>query len=121
MSALPTPGPTNYLEQFDAAAEADKFPLVRRWIDNEPLPFFKELREKRPTLVTPLGTLVTLYDEVIEVLNMPKVFTAALYLPKMAGGVDSPGQYLKRFRVMNEGDETRRALFGVYIQAEVNG
>jgi GH15 family glucan-1,4-alpha-glucosidase len=42
-------------------------------------------------------------------------------LPKMAGGVDSPGQYLKRFRVMNEGDETRRALFGVYIQAEVNG
>jgi cytochrome P450 len=87
MSALPTPGPTNYLEQFDAAAEADRFPLVRRWIDNEALPFFKELREKRPILVTPMGTLVTLYDEVTEVLNMPKIFTAALYLPKMAGGI----------------------------------
>ena len=87
MSALATPGSTNYLEQFDAAAPADQFPLVRRWIDTEPLPFFKELREKRPILVTPLGTLVTLYDEVTEVLNMPKIFTAALYLPKMAGGI----------------------------------
>jgi cytochrome P450 len=87
MNALATAGATNYLEQFDAAAPADKFPLVRRWIDNEPLPFFKELREKRPILETPLGTLVTLYDDVIEVLNMPKIFTAALYLPKMAGGI----------------------------------
>jgi cytochrome P450 len=87
MSALATPRPTNYLEQFDAAAPADKYPLVRRWIDTEPLPFFKELREKRPILVTPMGALVTLYDEVTEVLNMPKIFTAALYLPKMAGGI----------------------------------
>ena len=87
MSAVPTPRPTNYLEQFDAAAPADRFPLVRRWIDNEPLQFFKELREKRPILVTPVCTLVALYDDCIEVLNMPKIFTAALYLPKMAGGV----------------------------------
>lgn len=42
-------------------------------------------------------------------------------LPKTAGGTESPGQYLKRFRVKNEGTEPRRALFGVYIQAEVNG
>ncbi len=27
--------------------------LARRWIDTEPLPFFKELRQKRPILVTP--------------------------------------------------------------------
>jgi len=87
MSALATPRPTNYLEQFDAAAAADKYPLVRRWIDTEPLPFFKELREKRPILVTPVGTLLTLYDDVTEALNMPKIFTAALYLPKMAGGI----------------------------------
>jgi cytochrome P450 len=87
MSAVPSPGPTNYLEQFDAAAPADRFPLVRGWIDNEPLPFFKELREKRPILVTPVCTLVALFDDCIEVLNMPKIFTAALYLPKMAGGI----------------------------------
>ena len=42
-------------------------------------------------------------------------------LPKTAGGTGSPGQYIKRFRVKNEGGEPRRALFGVYVQAEVNG
>src|SRR6266704_6608469 len=87
MNALATPRPTNYLEQFDAAAEADKYPLVRRWIDTEPLAFFKELREKRPILVTSVGTLVTLYDEVTDVLSMPTVFTTSLYLPKMGDGL----------------------------------
>ncbi len=87
MNALPTPRPTNYLEKFDAAAAADKYPLVRRWIDTEPLPFFKELRERRPILVTPVCTLLTLFDDVTEVLNMPLIFTTALYLPKMGNGL----------------------------------
>jgi cytochrome P450 len=87
MNAMTAPRPTAYLDQFDAASDADKFPLVRGWIDTEPLPFFKELREKRPILVTPLCTLVTLFDDVTEVLNMPLTFTAALYLPKMGNGI----------------------------------
>ncbi len=33
---------SSYLRQYDAAADADKFLMVRRWIDTEPLPFFKE-------------------------------------------------------------------------------
>ncbi|MEO5654589.1 MAG: cytochrome P450 [Nitrosospira sp.] len=74
---------SRYLEQYDAAADSDKFALVRRWIDTEPLPFFKELREKRPILVTSKCTLVTRFDDVREVLNMPKVFTVAPYAPKM--------------------------------------
>ncbi|MBA4141605.1 MAG: cytochrome P450 [Nitrosospira sp.] len=74
---------SNYLEQYDAAADVDKFALVRRWIDSEPLPFFKELRGKRPILVTPKCTLVTRFDDVREVLYMPKVFTVAPYAPKM--------------------------------------
>lgn len=74
---------THYLEQYDAAADADKYPLVRRWMFSEPLPFFKELREKRPILVTPECTLLALFDDVTEVLNMPKVFTVELYFPKM--------------------------------------
>ncbi|MEO7560225.1 MAG: cytochrome P450 [Nitrosospira sp.] len=74
----------NYLEQYDAAADADKSPLARRWIDTEPLPFFKELREKRPILITPKFTLVTRFDDVREVLSMPKVFTVKPYVPKMA-------------------------------------
>ena len=43
--------------------DAAKYPLVRGWIDTEPLPFFKELREKRPVLVTPVCTLVSRYDD----------------------------------------------------------
>jgi cytochrome P450 len=87
VNAMITPRPTDYLDRFDAAPDKDKFPMVRRWIDEEPLPFFKELRENRPILVTPLCTLLTLFDDVSEVLNMPLTFTAALYLPKMGNGI----------------------------------
>lgn len=87
MNASPDTRATNYLEQFDAAAPDEKFPLVRHWIDTDPLPFFKELREKRPILVTPLCTLVTRFEDVTEVLNLPEEFTVALYLPKMGNGL----------------------------------
>ena len=78
---------TNYLAQYDAAAEADKFPLVYQWMWKEPLPFFKELREKRPILVTPEVTIISRFDDVTSVLNMPKIFTVELYLPKMGNGI----------------------------------
>jgi hypothetical protein len=42
-------------------------------------------------------------------------------LPKTQGGAVSSGQYIKRFGIANEGDHPRRALFGVYVHAEVNG
>lgn len=74
---------TSYLERYDAAADAEKFPLVRRWIDTEPLPFFRELRAQRPILVTPDCTLVTRFDDVREILKMYKVFTVKPYVPKM--------------------------------------
>jgi len=74
---------TSYLERYDAAPDTEKFPLVRRWMDTEPLPFFKELREKRPILVTPDCTLVTRFDDVREILKMYKVFTVKPYVPKM--------------------------------------
>lgn len=74
---------TSYLEKYDATPDTEKFPLVRRWIDTEPLPFFKELREKRPILVTPDCTLVTRFDDVREILKMYKVFTVKPYVPKM--------------------------------------
>ena len=38
---------------------------------------------KRPILVTPKFTLVTRFDDVREVLNMPKVFTVEPYVSKM--------------------------------------
>jgi GH15 family glucan-1,4-alpha-glucosidase len=43
------------------------------------------------------------------------------WLPLNAGRERSPGQYLKRFFITNEGTESRSATFGVFVYAEVNG
>jgi glucoamylase len=42
-------------------------------------------------------------------------------LPQNAGREKSPGQYIKRFRITNEGTEPRPAMIAVYVQAEING
>lgn len=42
-------------------------------------------------------------------------------LPRNMGGVESAGQYIKRFRIVNESAQPRSAIFGLYIHAEVNG
>ena len=74
---------TDFLQAIDAADGDDKFKKVKQFIDTDGLAFFKTLREQRPVLVTPKATLVTLLDDCVEVLNQPKVFTVALYKPKM--------------------------------------
>jgi cytochrome P450 len=73
----------DYLKDYDAAPDKEKYPLVQRWMKTEPLPFFKQLRAERPILVTPECTLVTLYSDLTDVMDMPKVFTVDLYKPKM--------------------------------------
>ena len=77
----------DYLQVLDGTAAEQQFALVRRWLDNEPLPFFGCLRERRPVLVTPVCTLVAAFDEVVDVLRQPRIFTTALYLPKMGDGI----------------------------------
>ncbi len=42
-------------------------------------------------------------------------------LPTTAGGGRSPGQYFKRFRITNDGDQALKTTFGLYVHAEVNG
>jgi glucoamylase len=42
-------------------------------------------------------------------------------LPQTAGRNVAPGQYLKRFRLVNEASEPIQTLFGLYVHAEVNG
>ena len=42
-------------------------------------------------------------------------------LPWNAGHAKSPGQYLKRYFITNNGEESKDAVFGVYLQAEING
>jgi cytochrome P450 len=79
--------PPDYLGILDATSPEQQFPLVRQWMDEQPLPFFAVLREQRPVLVTPVCTLLARFDHVTEVLRQPKVFTTALYLPKMGNGI----------------------------------
>jgi len=74
---------TSFLAQFDLTPETERWPLVRQWMKKTPLPFYKELRAKRPILVRPECTLVTRFDDVTEVLKQPTVFTVDLYKPKM--------------------------------------
>ena len=81
----------NYLAEYDAAPEASKYPLVQKWMKTEPLPFFKQLREQRPILVTPECTLVANFTDVRDALQMPKVFTVNLYKPKMNVTKDDDG------------------------------
>jgi cytochrome P450 len=80
------PAPKTFLDRYDREPAETKLKLVRQFMADDPLSFFAELRAKRPILVTPECTLVALYDDVIEMLNMPKVFTVKLYEPKMANG-----------------------------------
>ena len=76
-------GETSFLEQYDNAAEDEKFSLVRAWMDDSTRLFFEELRRHRPILETPVCTLVALFEDVEEVLLHPSVFTVELYVPKM--------------------------------------
>lgn len=80
------PAPARYLQRIDQEPDATKTKLVRRFMASDPLTLFQELRAHRPILVTPGCTFVALYDDVIELLNLPNVFTVALYGPKMANG-----------------------------------
>lgn len=72
----------SYLQRFDATPAAQRWPLVRGWMFNEPLPFYAELRRERPILVMPELTLATRYDDCTEVLLRHDLFSVALYKPK---------------------------------------
>jgi cytochrome P450 len=75
--------PRDYIKEYDEAPEEKQYQLVRGWMKSEPLPFFKQLREQRPILVTSECTLVALFSDVTDVMLMPRVFTVDLYKPKM--------------------------------------
>src|SRR4051794_26504429 len=71
-----------YLDRFDATPESERWGLVRRWMFEETLPFFAELRRNRPILVTPEATLVARYHDCQDVLRRHDTFSVALYKPK---------------------------------------
>jgi cytochrome P450 len=71
-----------YLQRFDATQPAQRWPLVRGWIFNEPLAFFSELRRDRPILAMPEVTLAARFDDCMEIFNRYDLFSVALYKPK---------------------------------------
>lgn len=86
----------DYLAEYDATPDAEKYPLVQKWMKQEPLPFFAQLRKERPVLVTPDCTLLANFVDIRDVLQMPKIFTVNLYKPKM-GAVGIPDGYLMAY------------------------
>jgi hypothetical protein len=51
MGTATSPAPISYLDQYDSAPDAQKLNLVRRFMSDDPLSFFRELRTLRPVLV----------------------------------------------------------------------
>ncbi len=90
--ALNSAGPI--LDAFDAiAAEGGdpkdiagkQFQFIMEQIRGNALPFFKELRDARPILQSPLATLVAQFRDVEEILHREEVFSVSPYLPRMMG------------------------------------
>ena len=72
-----------YLAQIDAAAPADKWPLVRRLMTDVRQPFFAELRAERPVLDLPDGLVfITRHPDCTMVLQRWNDFGVDLYKPK---------------------------------------
>jgi cytochrome P450 len=76
----------SYVARLDAEPNPTKLALLRQFMADDPFGLFKDLRANRPVMVIPDCVVLSLYDDIIEMFNMPKVFTAALYIPKMANG-----------------------------------
>ncbi|MGR7994735.1 cytochrome P450 [Xanthobacter sp. ZOL 2024] len=74
---------TPYLDQLNALAPKDRWPLARTLISTDPRGFFAELRAHAPIYETAEVTLIAKRADVIEVLSAPKIFTVDLYRPKM--------------------------------------
>lgn len=54
-------------------------------IQGNALPFFKELRDDRPILQSPMATLVAQFRDVEEILHREEIFSVSPYLPRMMG------------------------------------
>jgi cytochrome P450 len=82
------------LNAFDAIAAkggdpkeiaSKQFQFIMEQIRGDALPFFKELRDDRPFLQSPMATLVARFRDVEEILHREKVFSVGPYLPRMMG------------------------------------
>lgn len=104
LTSAPDPGAPNsagpILAAFDqiAAAGGDpkaiagkQFQFMMEQIRGNGLAFFKELRDSRPILQSPMGTLVSQFRDVEEILHREETFSVSPYLPRMMGVI---GQFV---------------------------
>ena len=82
------------LDAFDAIAAKGgdpkqiaglQFQFLMEQIRGNALPFFKELRDGRPILQSPMATLVAQFRDVEEILHRETIFSVSPYLPRMMG------------------------------------
>ena len=73
---------TQYLDQINHAAEADRWALARKFMFTESLPFYEEMRNRRAVLDLPEVTMVANYSDCAEILRRHQLFSVALYKPK---------------------------------------
>ena len=62
-----------------------QFQFIMEQIRGNALPFFKELRDDRPILQSPMATLIAQFRDVEEILHREEVFSVSPYLPRMMG------------------------------------
>jgi cytochrome P450 len=72
-----------FLSQYDAADRPGKVALLQSSLATSPRDLFAELRDERPIFDSPIGTIVTRYRDVVEVLERQDHFSVELYAPKM--------------------------------------
>ncbi|MGB8287879.1 MAG: hypothetical protein WCE42_08105, partial [Rhizobium ruizarguesonis] len=81
------------LEAFDAIVASGsasetagkQLQFIMEQIRGDALPFFKELRDFRPILQSPLATVVASFRDVEEILHREEIFSVSPYLPRMMG------------------------------------
>ncbi|MGH1588498.1 cytochrome P450 [Methylobacterium phyllosphaerae] len=71
------------LDDLEALPVPERWPRARAWIRQAPRPFFAQLRARRPVLDCGAVVLVARRAAVAEILSLPRVFSVALYKPKM--------------------------------------
>jgi cytochrome P450 len=76
----------SFLSEYDAIPTGNphaQVGLLFRWLQMDWRELFRELRASRPILVTPALTLVTRWDDVLQVLSQHQLFSVRGYAAKM--------------------------------------
>lgn len=72
----------SYLTLLDATPEEQRWPRVRQWMREAPLPLYRELRRRRPVLCLPEAVLATRHADCTEILRRTDLFSVAPYRAK---------------------------------------